>query len=81
MEMAANYRANLSRSDYLTNLREGRAYFGGLREGLRLGWEGSLMAIGTAAMKAPERGGLQETDMAVTTCRLPQWYRGVEHTF
>ena len=35
----------------------------------------------TIAMKALERGGLQGTDKAVTTCRLPQWYHGVEHTF
>ena len=50
--------ASLDQTNYLTNLREGRAYFGGLREGLRMGWEGSPTAVGTTAMKAPERGGL-----------------------
>ena len=35
----------------------------------------------TTAIKTPERGGLQMTDRAVTTYRLPQWFRGVEHTF
>ena len=35
----------------------------------------------TTAMKAPEHCGLQGTDSVVTTCRLPQRYRGVEHTF
>ena len=39
------------------------------------------MSFGTTAMKTPERGGLQRTDMAVTTYRLPQRFRGVEHTF
>ena len=73
--------ASLDQTNYLTNPREDRAYFGGLREGLRLGWEGSPMAVGTTAMKAPERGGLQGTDRAVTTYRLPQRFRGVEHTF
>ena len=28
-----------------------------------------------------QRGGLRRTDKAVTTCRLPMRYRGVEHTF
>ena len=35
----------------------------------------------TTAMKTLEHGGLQGTDSAVTTCRLPQQYGGVEHTF
>ena len=34
----------------------------------------------TTAMKTPERGGLQGTDRVVTTCRLPQQFRGLEHT-
>ena len=35
----------------------------------------------TTAMKTPEHGGLQRMDRAVTTYRLPQRFRGVEHTF
>ena len=35
----------------------------------------------TTAMETPEHGGLQVTDRAVTTCRLPQQFHGVEHTF
>ena len=73
--------ASLDQTNYLTNLREGRAYFGGLREGLRMGGEGSPTAVGTTAMKTPEFGGLQGTDRAVTTCRLPQRFHGLEHTF
>ena len=46
-----------------------------------MGREGSPTAVGTTAMKTPECGGLQGTDRAVTTCRLPQRFRGVEHTF
>ena len=34
----------------------------------------------TNAMKTPKRG-LQRSDKAIITCRLPLWYRGVEHTF
>ena len=33
------------------------------------------------AMKTPEHGGLQRTDRAVTTNRLPQQLRRVEHIF
>ena len=33
----------------------------------------------TTAMKAPEHGGLLRTDKAVTTCRLPLRYHGVEY--
>ena len=29
--------ASLDQTNYLTNLQEGRAYFGGLREGLKMG--------------------------------------------
>jgi len=32
----------------------------------------------TTAIKTHERSKLQRTDMAVTTCRLPLRYRGVE---
>ena len=30
-------------------------------------------------MKTPKHGGLQRTEMTVTTCHLPLRYRGVEH--
>ena len=43
------------------------------------GEKGVQRQSATTAMKTPERGGLQETDRAVTICRLPQQYRGVEH--
>ena len=58
------------------------AYFGGLSEGRKQGWEGAEHTFGNpTAMKTPERGGLRATDKAITTYRLPLWYRGVEHTF
>ena len=74
--------ASLDQTKHLTNLRKSRAYFGGCkRKDSIKGWEGSPMVTCTTAMKTPERGGLQGTDRAVTTCHLPQRYRGVEHTF
>jgi hypothetical protein len=35
--------------------------------------------LNTTVMKTPKHGGLQRTDRAVTTCRLPLQFRGVEH--
>ena len=41
--------------------------------------KGVRRPLATTATKAPERGGLQRMNKAVTTCRLPLRYRGVEH--
>jgi hypothetical protein len=35
--------------------------------------------LSTTVMSTPKHGGLQRTDGAVTTCRLPQRYCGVQH--
>ena len=44
-----------------------------------MGEKGVQRPSATTAMKTLERGGLQRTDKAFTTCRLPLRYRGVEH--
>ena len=63
-------------------MSEPGAYFGGLSEGRRQGWEEAQHTFGNpTAMKTPERAGLRGMDKVVTTCRLPLQYRGVEHTF
>jgi hypothetical protein len=47
---------------------------GGTQNGMRRGSSG----LSTTVMKTLECGGLQGTDKAVTTCRLPLQFCGVE---
>ena len=55
-------------------------YFDGWkRKDFRKGERGVQQQPATIAMKTPECGGLQRTDRAVTTCRLPKRYCRVEH--
>ena len=77
-----NYRASLTRTDLSFFLDDKNLDLTSAASGKDSDWDekGVQRQSTTNAMKTPKRG-LQRSDKAVITCRLPLWYRGVEHTF